>query len=486
MAAARKVAGSMLSLSNMNPAVKEMQYAVRGPIVVRAAQLEKELKKGVSHPFNQVIRANIGDAHAMGQKPITFVREVVSLSMFPNLMENAARSTFSNDALLRANDILDCVGGSSMGAYTDSVGISVVRQHIADYITQRDGHPANPDDIFIGTGASGCIKSVMKLALSNDPDDIPGFMIPIPQYPLYSACTAEFSAKLISYFLDEGNNWTLPVDELERAINEAKEVCNPRAICIINPGNPTGQNLPAENIAEIIKFANRNNLLIMADEVYQDNIWGDSDCFTSFKKVLRNLGPDYDSQPLASFHSVSKGYMGECGLRGGYCELTNFPADVKAMLYKLISASLCSSTAGQAAISCMIKPPTGDAAGLYESETTAVLASLKSRSILVHEKLNLIPGVHCNDLQGAMYAFPRVEIPARAVALAEERAQTPDFLYCLELLESTGICVVPGSGFKQIPGTFHFRMTILPPREELELFLEKFTKFHLEFTEKYA
>merc|ERR1712096_550459 len=99
--------------------------------------------------------------------------------------------------------------------------------------------------------------------------------------------------------------------------------------------------------------------------------------------------------------------------------MTNFDPDVKAMLQKLISASLCSSTSGQVAISCMVKAPTGDAAELYKAETDAVLASLKDRSIMVHEKLNQIPGIVCNDLQGAMYAFPRIEIPKRAIEIAE-------------------------------------------------------------------
>lgn len=481
----RRATVAMLNLSNLNPCVKEMQYAVRGPIVIRAAELEKELQGGKNLPFEQVIRANIGDAHAMGQKPITFVREVTSLALTPQLMTSHP-SLFSNDAVERTKEILATAHGGSAGAYTDSVGLPAVTKDITDYITKRDGYPALQENIFVGTGASACIKNVMKLVLTQDPNNKPGFMIPIPQYPLYSACCSEFNAHLISYYMDESNNWTLNVEELERAFTEAKKFCVPKAICVINPGNPTGQNLPKENIAEIIKFSHRNKLLLMADEVYQSNIYGDKDEFTSFKKVLCSLGSEYEDQQLASFHSVSKGYMGECGLRGGYCELTNFDPDVKAMLYKLLSASLCSSTVGQIAISCMIKPPSGDAAELYKKETNAVLNSLKERSILVHQKLNEIPGIQCNPLQGAMYAFPKIEIPKKAVELAERENVAPDFFYCCELLNATGICVVPGSGFGQIPGTYHFRMTILPPKEQLEVFLQKLGEFHAHFLEKYS
>lgn len=73
----------------------------------------------------------------------------------------------------------------------------------------------------------------------------------------------------IGYYLDESKNWGLDITELQRALDESKKICAPRAIVIINPGNPTGQVLTRENIQEIIKFANKENLFIFADEVYQ-------------------------------------------------------------------------------------------------------------------------------------------------------------------------------------------------------------------------
>eukprot|EP00116_Pleurobrachia_bachei_P014499 sb/3474761/ len=111
----------MLSLANLNPCVKEMQYAVRGPIVIKAAELEGQLNKGAKLPFEQVIKANIGDAHAMGQKPISFVREVIALSTCPSLMETA--TGFSDDAVKRAKEILGSTGGGSVG---ELIGIVLV------------------------------------------------------------------------------------------------------------------------------------------------------------------------------------------------------------------------------------------------------------------------------------------------------------------------------------------------------------------------
>jgi len=111
--------------------------------------------------------------------------------------------------------------------------------------------------------------------------------------------------------LNEEKNWSLTVDELNRAYNESLERCEPRAICIINPGNPTGQVLSLENMQEIIKWAHEKKLFILADEVYQDNIYADGMRFYSFKKVANELGYPYSEMEMASFYSTSKGFMGE-------------------------------------------------------------------------------------------------------------------------------------------------------------------------------
>lgn len=80
----RNVAPSLpkvLTLDTINPNVRAMEYAVRGPLVTRAVELEKELEKGAPKPFKSVIRANLGDAHAMGQRPVTYVRQVILSSL---------------------------------------------------------------------------------------------------------------------------------------------------------------------------------------------------------------------------------------------------------------------------------------------------------------------------------------------------------------------------------------------------------------------
>merc|ERR1719340_512291 len=102
------------------------------------------------------------------------------------------------------------------------------------------------------------------------------------------------------------------MDVLEKAYQDATEGCNPRAIVIINPGNPTGNVLSRANIEAVVKFAAQKKLFVFADEVYQDNVYADGCEFHSFKKVMSEMGAPYNTMELASFLSCSKGYMGEC------------------------------------------------------------------------------------------------------------------------------------------------------------------------------
>merc|ERR1711936_161724 len=269
------------------------EYAVRGPLVIRASELELELKQGVKKPFSSVIKANIGDAHAMGNKPITFIRQVMAIITHPPLLET---DQFPEDAKSRARDILAGCRGGSVGAYSDSPGIEVIRRHVANYIMERDGGiPSDWRNIMLCAGASEGIRAVLKLMTNPGGDNVkrPGVMIPIPQYPLYSASLAEYNMEQVGYYLDEARNWALDPQELERSIKDAKKRCDVRAIVIINPGNPTGQVLTRENIEAVIKFAYAEHLFLLADEVYQHNVYDQNSEFHSFKKVMTEMGAPY-------------------------------------------------------------------------------------------------------------------------------------------------------------------------------------------------
>jgi len=472
-----------LTTDNINQNAIRMEYAVRGPIVIRAGEIERQLRDGISPGnFDKVIRANIGDCHATGQKPLTFIRQVIACATENSLLEN---SSYPADVKERVKLLLSYCGGKSAGAYSESTGIEIVRRHVADYIKERDGFDSDWQNIVLSGGASEVIRSLLSLVNNQQPNEkLIGVMIPIPQYPLYSATIAEYGMHQISYYLDEDKEWSLDINELERSLNESRAHCKPRVLVVINPGNPTGSILSKENIVEIIKFARRNNLMIIADEVYQHNIYAQGAQFHSFKKVMSELGIELE---LASCMSLSKGYMGECGLRGGYGELVNFDPQVKAIFYKMLSAKLCCSVLGQIGLDCIVNPPkAGDPSyELFKKEKEAVLNSLKKKAEIVANTFNSIPGIKCNKVAGAMYAFPKIDLPEKAIKKAESLGQKPDFFYAMKLLETTGICIVPGSGFGQIPGTYHFRTTILPPEEQMQDMMTKFTKFHSDFIEEF-
>lgn len=485
-AASKKV----LTPEMVNMGIKVMSYAVRGPLAIRAVELEKEIQAGVKKPFASVIKANIGDAHAMGNRPITFIRQVMALMTHPPLLDT--EGIFPEDAKERARGILAGCRGGSVGSYTDSPGMEIIRRHVADYMTKRDdGAPADWRNVMLCAGASEGIRSVMKLMTNPGGASSrrrPGVMIPIPQYPLYSASLAEYSMEQVGYYLDESRNWALDVQELERSIREAKSRCIVRAIVVINPGNPTGQVLTRENIEAVIKFAQKEKLFIFADEVYQHNVYAVGSEFHSFKKVMTEMGAPYCDMEVASFMSCSKGYMGECGMRGGYAEVVNMDPDVMAMLQKSISAKLCPTVLGQSCMDIVADPPRPGEPS-YESwlaEKEGNLASLARRAALVASALNTIPGFSCNTVQGAMYAFPQMQLPPRAVEAAAQAGQFPDVFYAFQLLEATGICVIPGSGFGQATGTFHFRTTILPQEPMLVDMLDRLKQFHIRFLEQYA
>jgi aspartate/methionine/tyrosine aminotransferase len=85
-----------------------------------------------------------------------------------------------------------------------------------------------------------------------------------------------------------------------------------------------------------------------------------------------------------------------------------------------------------------------------------------------------------------MYAFPRLRLPAKAVTEAEKQGKEADFVYCMKLLDKTGIVTVPGSGFQQEPGTLHVRTTILPPESDMDAVVGRWAEFHSEYMAQYA
>merc|ERR1719217_1079273 len=201
-----------------------------------------------------------------------------------------------------------------------------------------------------------------------------------------------------------------------------------------------------------------------------------------------DMGAAAKKLELISFHSASKGFIGECGVRGRYMELHNIDPDVKAQLYKLASITLCSNTVGQLSVGLMVNPPKkGDPSyRIFKSQRDGILSSLKRRADKLAAAINKLEGFSCNPSEGAMYLFPSLLLPKAAEAAAAKKGMLPDTFYCMELLEATGIVTVPGNGFKQKDGTYHFRTTFLPPENAMDQVITRMTKFHKDFMTKYG
>lgn len=451
-----------LTISDIGKAVLDTHYAVRGPIVARAQELEKAGR--------EIIYCNIGNPQALKQKPLTYIRQVLALVEYPALIDSA-ESLFPQDVVEIAKTILK-ESKYGLGAYSDSKGMLFVRKAIAEFIEKRDSTgsvkvESNPEHIYLTDGASKGVQTALRMLISGEKD---GIMIPIPQYPLYSATITLYGGVQVGYYLDESSGWNLSYKMLEEAYLEAhsKGVAI-KAIVVINPGNPTGSVLTRENIEMVIKFAKSHGLSILADEVYQENIYRSEDSFVSFARVMSEMREQDVS--LFSFHSTSKGFLGECGHRGGYMEVRNLPQDVLAQITKLQSVSLCSNLPGQVVTYLMVKPPAKGSPSyeLYNEEKNGILSELAKRAKILAEGLNAIPGISCQPITGAMYAFPSVKLP-------EGRT---DEDYCMALLEQEGVCLVPGTGFRQVVGTAHFRTTILPPTAQIFSVVDKIKRFHL-------
>ncbi len=237
----------------VNPNILEMEYAVRGPIPRRAAEL--------AAGGMQVIPCHIGNPQALGQSPIHYYRQILSLIEDPSRIgrERALKSLlqrlpqaesglsnegeFPSEAALEMGETILSRLGTGVGAYTESKGPAFIREAVAGFIDERDGvtdsdgKRSDPENIFLTNGASEGARFVIETMLA-DPKD--GIMVPIPQYPLYSATIRRCGGVQVGYFPDEDAGWTLNRSILEESLSSARDRgVKVKAIVVINPCNPT-------------------------------------------------------------------------------------------------------------------------------------------------------------------------------------------------------------------------------------------------------
>ena len=324
--------------------------------------------------------------------------------------------------------------------YSPSSGIPAALEAI-EAQAERKGI-RNILDIFITSGVSEAID-VCFTALVDAGQSI---LVPTPVYPLYSAVLNKLGARPNPYFLDEDNGWQPDLNDIQEKIDPGT-----RGIVLINPNNPTGSVCTEETLREIISLARQHDLVIFADEIYDQLILEE-------KKHHSVAALDVDA-PVITFNGLSKAYLvpgwrvgwgvasGDNAIMGAYLEAIN----------KLLRARLCANHPEQYAIAPALQ---GDQGHLEEMK-----ARLRRRRDLTVTMLNAIAGISCVRPEGAFYAFPRLEI------------EGTDWDFVRALIKETGVVVVPGGGFGQRPGSQHFRVVFLPPEETLEQAYDQIGRF---------
>merc|ERR1719213_108019 len=138
-------------------------------------------------------------------------------------------------------------------------------------------------------------------------------------------------------------------------------------------------------------------------------------------------------------------------------------------------------------VASIVNPPVeGDESyELFQKEKSVKMDALKRKAVFLADALNSIEGVRCLPIEGSMYAFPEVFLPKRFCEEAQAAGKSPDGVYCMKMLEATGVVTVPGSGFGQRPGTWHYRITILPKEEMLKRVMGNIKTWHEGLMQEY-
>ena len=384
-------------------------YDIRGPVHKEAMRLEEEGHK--------ILKLNIGNPAPFGfEAPDEILVDVIR-----NL--------------------------PTAQGYGDSKGLYSARKAIVQYYQSKGIQGATVNDVYIGNGASELITMSMQ-ALLNDGDEV---LVPMPDYPLWTAAVTLSGGKAIHYLCDEEADWFPDLDDIKSKITPRT-----KAIVIINPNNPTGAVYSKELLEQIADIARQHNLLIYADEIY-DKILYDG----AVHHHIAGIAPDL---MVITFNGLSKAYR-VCGFRQGWMILTGPKTKAKGYIEGLdmmAAMRLCPNMPMQHAIQTAL--------GGYQSINELILPGgrLLEQRNRAYELVNQIPGVSCVKPRGALYMFPKIDIKRFNIYDDEKMV--------FDLLAQEKVLLVHGRGFNwQAPD--HFRIVTLPYVHQIEEALGKFARF---------
>ncbi|XP_014811598.1 PREDICTED: alanine aminotransferase 1-like [Calidris pugnax] len=184
----------------------------------------------------------------------------------------------------------------------DTVAVKVAR-----YLERRDGGtPSDPRCIVPCGGTAAAMVDVLTLVVDERAAVPTGVLVPVPGPPLLGGATGLAGAVAVPYPLAEERGWDVDTETVRRVLGRARERWHPKVLCVVNPGDPTGHVLSRQSMEDIIRLVAEENLLLLADEVFQDNVATSDRPFLSFKRVLWEMGAPFSSTvQLISFYSPS-------------------------------------------------------------------------------------------------------------------------------------------------------------------------------------
>lgn len=389
--------------------LEHVAYDIRGPVLDEANRMRANGER--------ILRLNTGNPAEFG---FTAPDEVI------------------RDLIMNARD--------SEG-YSDSKGIFPARKAIMQYCQTKQFPNVDIDDIYIGNGVSEMITMSMQGLLDNG-DEV---LVPMPDYPLWTASVSLAGGNAVHYICDEAASWYPDLEDME-----AKVTKKTKAIVIINPNNPTGALYPKDVLEGIVAIARRHNLIIFSDEIYDRMIFDDA------KHIpIATLAPDLF---VVTMNGLSKSHR-ICGFRVGWMVLSGQKDHVQGYiegLNMLSNMRLCSNVLAQQVVQTSL--------GGYQSVDELLMPGgrLYEQREFVTKAINDIPGLSAVKPQAGLYLFPKIDQGMYNVPDDEQ--------FVLEFLKQEKIMLVHGRGFNW-KDPDHFRIVYLPRVEELAEIQTKMERF---------
>ena len=404
-----------MSLIKKSNKLEGVCYDIRGPVLQEANRMEEEGQR--------ILKLNIGNPTPFGfAAPDEIIQDVIR-----NL--------------------------PAAEGYCDAKGLFAARKAVMQYCQQIQIENVTIDDVFMGNGVSELIVMCMQ-ALINDGDE---FLIPAPDYPLWTAAVTLAGGKAVHYRCDEGADWTPDLADIKSKINDRT-----RGILIINPNNPTGAVYPEDVVKSVVKLASENDLVLFADEIYDKILYDDA--------VHYPAGRYAEDILCISFNGLSKSYR-LSGFRSGWLVLSGAKHkanDFIEGLNILASMRLCANVPAQYAVQTAL--------GGYQSINDLILPGgrLKRQRDQAYDAITSIPGVSCVKPKGAIYLFPKLDPAVYNIHNDEQLV--------LDFLRQERILVVQGSAFN-LPTKDHLRVVFLPREDDLQRATDGLRRFLKDYTQ---